>query len=536
MTDQRGVSIVVMSKPNVFQLPIKDAYVLTYSRPSDHRGYFNELYNENLYPDSLRGSIAGDWKQVAVSMTEQPNTIRGLHMSPYNKMCSILSGAIYDVIVDMRKGSPTFLKWCGTYLSEANRRQIHIPANCLHGFLCLLPNTRMLYLQGGTYSPNLERDCNPFDPLLDIQWPVQGTIEMNCVDPLDARIIMSDKDRHAPQIIHHSRFPELAARKPMLRVLIIGASGQVGSALVAEYSQAGYVVHGTHSKNAPSAEFLLTTEFDLKRAAQSQDAVDELLGMTCPNLVVICSALTAVDALEKDDPEHVWEANVHGPSRIAASARKIGAKVVVFSTEYVWDGKRGPYAEEDPASPLNAYGRSKVDMEESVLAADPKALILRTTIVYGPELQGKNFVYQLCRKAMLGETMVVPMDQVSTPTYNRDLAFMTRRLVERNATGIINACGAERMSRYDFAMTVASVLGLDKKLIKAAQTQDLRQVAKRPLSAGMKINKLMDHISDVFKPRSVREALIDWKRNQGSHAMPLIAHQIDGGGLLHSRM
>eukprot|EP00930_Biecheleria_cincta_P003515 TRINITY_DN104451_c0_g1_i1.p1 TRINITY_DN104451_c0_g1~~TRINITY_DN104451_c0_g1_i1.p1 ORF type:complete len:526 (+),score=65.27 TRINITY_DN104451_c0_g1_i1:151-1728(+) len=525
-----------MPKPHAAQLPIKDAYLLTYSRPSDHRGYFNELYNETVYPDFLRGSIAGDWKQIAVSMTELPNTIRGLHMSPYNKVCSIMSGAIYDVIVDMREDSPTFLKWCGTYLSEANQRQIHIPANCLHGFLCLLPNTRMLYLQGGTYSPSLEKDCYPFDPLLDIHWPMQGDKQTNNVDPPDACIIMSDKDRNAPRVIHHSRFPELAARKLMPRVLIIGASGQVGSALVEEYARAGYVVHGTHSKNAPSIEFLLTTAFDLKLAAQSQDAVDELLGMTCPHLVIISSALTAVDAIEKDDPEQVWEANVHGPSRIAASARKTGAKVVVYSTEYVWDGKRGPYAEGDLVSPLNAYGRSKVDMEESVLAADPTALILRTTIVYGPELQGKNFVYQLCRKAVLGETMVVPMDQISTPTYNRDLAAMTRLLVECKATGIINACGAERMSRYDFAMAVASVLGLNNDFIKSVQTHDLQQVAKRPLSAGMHTDKLMGYIGDVFTPRTVREALVEWKHNQGPHSKPLFSHQVLGKDELRSRM
>merc|ERR1712113_524455 len=134
---------------------------------------------------------------------------------------------------------------------------------------------------------------------------------------------------------------------------------------------------------------------------------------------------------------------------------------------------------------------------------------------------------------MLGQTMLVPMDQMSTPTYNRDLAAMTRLLVECKATGIINACGAERMSRYDFAMTVVNVLGLNKDLIKAVQTRDLQQVAKRPLSAGMTIDKLMGHIGGVFTPRTVREALLEWKRNQGPHAKPLLSHESSGKDASH---
>lgn len=509
--------------PTITPLPIKDAFLVIVNRPKDKRGYFNELYKEGSYPDTLRGSIAGDWKQVAVSQTEHPNTIRGLHMSPYNKMCNVLSGAVYDVVVDMRKDSPTFLKWCGAYLSEANQRQVHIPAGCLHGFLCLEPNTRMLYLQGGTFSPELERDCSPFDPLLNIHWPLLAI--------KGADIIISDKDRDAPQVIHPSRFPELANQAPAPHVLIIGASGQVGSALVAEYTSLGYAVYGTHNSYAPASDFLVTVEFDLKLAATNQDAIDDLLAMTRPSLVVICSALTAVDKMEsgQDSQEHVWDINVRGPQRIAAAASKMHAKVVAYSTEYVWDGVHGPYVEEDESKPINMYGQSKVDMETAVLAANPEALILRTTVVYGPEIQGKNFVYQLCQKLTAGQTMTVAVDQVSTPTYNRDLALMTRLLVDKGASGIFNACGPELMSRFDFALAIAGVLGLSKKeLIKPIQTDELKQVAKRPLNAGMKIEKVLGVLHGVFKPRTVREALLDWMAKPGAHSLQLA--QVKGLG------
>jgi len=499
--------------PKITRLPIKDAFIVTVDRPRDNRGYFSEFYNETRYPETLRGSVSGDWKQVAVSMTEKVNTIRGLHMSPYNKLCCVLSGAIYDVIVDMRKDSPTFLQWCGSYLSEANQRQINIPAHCLHGFFCVEANTRMLYLQGGTFSPEHERDISPFDPLLNIRWPVCGG--------QSDEIIISEKDRNAPFVIDQRRFPELADRVSPRRVLIIGASSQVGSALVEEYDRLGYAVYGTHSNFVPDASFLHTVEFDLESAASNQKVVDELLGMAHAELVIICSALTAVDATEQESKERAWAINVDGPRRVAATALTMGSKIVVYSTEYVWDGVQGPYEEDRDLCPLNRYGQSKADMERAVLDANPSALILRTTVVYGPELQGKNFVYQLCAKLGTSQPMSVVMDQLSTPTYNRDLALMTRLMVDRGAAGIFNACGAERMGRYDFAVEIASLLGLDKDLIKAVTTKEVKQVAKRPLSAGMKIDKLLGFLDGSFQPRSVKEALQDWVSHPGDHSKPL---------------
>mmetsp|Transcript_126993 Transcript_126993/g.201435 ORF Transcript_126993/g.201435 Transcript_126993/m.201435 type:complete len:510 (-) Transcript_126993:271-1800(-) len=498
--------------PEVTRLPIQDAFLVEYSRPADHRGYFNELYNETTYPEYLRGSIGGDWKQVALSQTQHVNTIRGLHMSPYNKFCSVLSGAIYDVIVDTRANSPTYLKWCATFLSEANRRQVHIPAHCLHGFLCLEPSTRMLYLQGGTFSSSTERDVNPFDPLLAVHWPMLQSGE--------TEFIISDKDKKAPFITHETRFPELSARLAMPRVLIVGASGQVGTALVEEYSSIGYAVYGTHNGNPPDAAFLLTTGFDLEATVQQHGLIDELLGMCRPHIVIICSALTHVDQLQKD-PERARLVNSEAPRLLAVAANRMGAKVVAYSTEYVWDGTEGPYSEDAPVNPLNAYGKSKADMETGLLAEVPQALVLRTTVVYGPEIQGKNFIYQLCRKLSASSNMQVVTDQISTPTYNRDLALMTRLLVDQDASGIFNACGLERMGRYEFALMAADILGHDRSLIQPVRTEDHASAARRPLSAGMKIEKLLDVLGGRFKPRSVRESLQDWMRNPGKNALAL---------------
>ena len=126
---------------------------------------------------------------------------------------------------------------------------------------------------------------------------------------------------------------------------------------------------------------------------------------------------------EVDECQH-WNAEVPG----ALAQRGAGARrFVYFSTDYVFDGTGGPYGEDDPVGPISAYARSKLAGERAVLETDPTALVVRTTVVYGPEPQGKNFVAQLRGRLGRGERLRVPQDQVSTPTYNVDLAARTDR-------------------------------------------------------------------------------------------------------------
>jgi dTDP-4-dehydrorhamnose reductase len=499
--------------PVIEPLPIKDAYVVTFDRPHDNRGYFNEFYNETTYPEIIRGSIAGDWKQVAVSMTENVNTIRGLHMSPYNKFCSVLTGGIYDIIVDMREDSPTFMKWCSCRITEANKRQVHIPAFCLHGFMAVEPSTRMLYLQGGTFSLGQESDCNPFDKLIDAHWPL-----------LNSEPIISDKDRNAPLITHESRRPQLSLRVTMPRILIIGASGQVGSALVQEYRRHNYLVYGTHNSHPFPGEH--TVRFNLEEAAAEPSFAEELIDMMHPSIIVICSAFTWVDGAE-DAKDRVHAVNVAGPAAVAMAAKRIGAKLVVFGTDYIWDGKSGPYNEDDPPNPVNVYGKSKVDMEQRLLGIDAASLILRTTVVYGPERQGKNFIYQLCKKLGSSQSMDVITDQISTPTYNRDLAVLTRMLVDAGACGVFNACGEEVLDRHSFATIAAKELGMDAALIRPCLTSK-NPKATRPLNAGMHMGKALAFLEGRFKPKTVKEAIADWCANPGDGNAPLDISRSEG--------
>jgi len=496
--------------PTTTPLPIHGASVTTFDRFGDSRGYFNELYNETKYDESLQQ----DWKQVSFSLSGK-HALRGLHCSPYGKFITCVRGSFYDVIADFREGSPTFGRWCGIMLTENNKKQVYVPARCGHGFFTFEDNTCALYLQEGTMNPVNEADTHPFDPLFGVVWPV----------PEGVQPVMSAKDTIAPPL--SVRRPHLATETPRGRVLVIGGSGQVGSAIIEAYGEKNCI--GTYSAT-PVAGMI---PFDLAKAAANPQLAEDLITTVFPTVVIICAGFTWVDGCEKVMPEkapqitgpaHANHMNNAGPAVVAAAAKKHKAKVVWYSTDYVFDGgvelAKGAYTETDPVNPLNVYGSSKLAGEAAMLAIDPSALVIRTNVVFGPEGAGKNFVYQLCRTLEGKKPMNVPSDQVNTPTYNRDLALATKLLVEAKAEGLYNVGGNEVLGRYDFAKYIVDMLNelrpgtpLDASLLKPVTTSNAGQTAKRPLDSGLKLDKLQATLAAAgisWKPRTVQEALKDW--------------------------
>ena len=465
------------------------------------RSYFNELYNETKYDESLHK----EWKQVSFSSSGK-HALRGLHCSAYGKFITCVRGAFYDVIADFREDSPTFGRWCGVMLTENAKKQVYVPAGCGHGFFTFEDNTCALYLQEGTFNPANEADTHPFDPLFNVQWPV----------PAGVTPVMSPKDTAAPQL--SVRRPHLVTRSPRGRVLIIGASGQVGGALMEAYGPANCI--GTY--NGTPVKGMIP--FDLAKSAMNPSLAKELLETVYPTVVCICAGFTWVDGCEAQ-PLHANHMNCAGPAAVAAAAKELGVKVVWYSTDYVFDGGGptgkgtpvGPYPETAKPAPLNVYGSSKLAGEAAMLAADSSALVIRTNVVYGPEGAGKNFLYQLCRKLSAGEGMNVPTDQINTPTYNRDLADATKLLVEAGASGVVNVGGSEVLGRLAFAQVAVSALGgkvgaLDAKLLNGVTTSNAGQAAKRPLNSGLTLEKCQSLIPG-WKPRSVKDAIAHWLAN-----------------------
>ena len=268
--------------------------------------------------------------------------------------------------------------------------------------------------------------------------------------------------------------------KPPYRALFIGASGQIGAALASHLRAAGHDATGTHA-NAPQPD---TLPLDITDEAATRD----LIARVAPDYVFCPAGLTHVDYCE-DHEADALRANRDAPAAAARAAAALGAGFVYFSTEYVFDGAAGPYGEEDTPRPISVYGASKLQGEDAVRVANPRALIVRTTVVYGRDPQGKNFVYQLRRRLAAGERMRVPVDQTSSPTYNADLAAAVVELVERDVTGVINVVGNAVLDRYAFAQLACETFKLDPALLDPVETVRLGQRAARPLHAGLRIDR-----------------------------------------------
>jgi dTDP-4-dehydrorhamnose reductase len=286
-----------------------------------------------------------------------------------------------------------------------------------------------------------------------------------------------------------------------MRALVIGASGQVGAALVDRLTARGHTAVATHHRVArPGTQALDLTD---------TIATERLIAETEPDWVLCPAGLTHVDYCE-DYPEAAMAVNRDAPAAAAGAAAKRRAGFVFFSTEYVFDGSSGPYAEDDPINPLSIYGLSKLQGERHVQAENPRAVIVRTTVVYGAEPQGKNFVYQLLRRVRSGEPMHVPRDQVSTPTYNLDLAAATVELIEREVCGITHLAGPAALDRYAFALEVCAAFGVDPTLVKPVDTETLAQRARRPLRAGLATDRARALLQAPLRPP--HEALADMRR------------------------
>ena len=410
-------------------------------------------------------------------------------------------------MVDLREESPTYLQWTCAELTADNLVQMYVPPRCGHGFLSMAGGCTVLYGQEGTYAPQSELNLRWSCPTLGLRLP--GSVaDASRPGTGTAPRVISDKDANAPSLLD---LQPGAVSRGSKRALIVGASGQVGTALAALFGSAGcaagrHSVVGTFNRVRNGAGQI---PFDLEVAATDLASCRELMyAAGFPDVVVIAGAFCWVDGCE-NQRNKADAVNSAGAGNVAAAATAIGAKVVYFGTDYVFDGTAGPYDEDAAASPLNHYGASKLRGEALVRAAAPGALVLRTTGVYGHDPQTKNFVCQLISKIRAGTEMYVPIDQVNTPTYTGDIAEATALLLAGGHAGVFNVVGSELLDRHAFAAEICRVLGLDAGGVLESVTEDLGQGARRPLQGGLTLSKLRATLPG-FEPRTVEAALLDW--------------------------
>ena len=258
--------------------------------------------------------------------------------------------------------------------------------------------------------------------------------------------------------MEHSDTNSLVARRRR-RILITGAGGQLGSALA-----------GVFAEDAVTA--LSHDDWDVRFPAPP--------GLPDPDLVLHTAAWTDVDGAE-DDPQAAAEANVGG----TAHAAELGAPLVAYSSDYVFDGRKGfPYVESDSPSPLSAYGRSKLHGEA---AAGERAWVVRSSWLYGPT--GHNFVRTMLRVGADRDEVAVVDDQRGCPTYVGHLAAATRQLVDGGAPfGIWHLAAAGECTWADFAEAIFEAADLDCR-VKRITTAELGAKAPRPAVSVLRSEK-----------------------------------------------
>jgi len=279
------------------------------------------------------------------------------------------------------------------------------------------------------------------------------------------------------------------------RILLLGNRGQVGWELQRTLAPLGEV----HGLDYP--------EIDLANA----EVLEDLVQGCQPQLIVNAAAYTAVDKAESE-PERARRINAEAPARLAELACKLGAWLVHYSTDYVYDGnKQTPYVEEDPPAPLNVYGQTKLEGDQSIQASGCAHLIFRLCWVYGT--RGQNFLRTILRLAQEQETLRVVSDQIGSPTWSRWIAEATALVVQQvlaqpdptRFSGLYHLRAAGHTSWHGFASRIVEWMPAAERKCRevvAIRTEEYPTPARRPRWSVMSCEKLW---------RTFRVALPDWE-------------------------
>jgi len=287
-----------------------------------------------------------------------------------------------------------------------------------------------------------------------------------------------------------------------MRIFIVGASGFVGR-IMYEYLSKDHETYGSFYSNP--AKGLIHLDMT------DQNEVTEILTSLKPDVIIHPASNPNVEYCEEYQKE-TWQVNVEGSRNLIEIARDIGAKFVYFSSDYVFDGTNGPYSEEDTPNPINEYGLQKLAVEKLIKNYLENYLIIRITIVYGWERRGKNFVMGLIKNLKNDKSMNIPIDQIGSPTYVNNMVQVVKELIESDKTGIYHVAGTDLMNRYTFAKNIAEIFELDENLLIPVTTNQLGQIAKRPLNAGMRVDKVKKDVS--IRVMNVREGLEKMKNSK----------------------
>lgn len=430
----------------VFDLPVH----------GDARGWFKE----NWQREKMTALGLSDFGPVQnnISFNDAVGTTRGIHAEPWEKWVSVATGRIFGAWVDLREG-PSFGAVYTTELDPS--KAIFVPRGVGNSYQTLEPDTAYTYLVNDHWSPDAAYSfLNLADETAAIDWPI----------PL-SDVEISAKD------LGHPRLADVTPIPPK-KVLILGANGQLGRALRAEYGDATHIEYADRST-------LDLASADLRTARRWRDY----------GTIINAAAYTKVDLAETTaGRREAWAANATGVAALAGIAAENGITLVHVSSDYVFDGTADhPYTEADAACPLGVYGQTKAAGDQ-VMAAVPRHYIVRTSWVIG---DGNNFVRTMASLAERGVDPKVVDDQIGRLTFAADIARGIRHLLDSSAPyGTYNlSSSGEPVTWADIAKRVYELTGHDPARITAVSTEEYfanaaGPVAPRPRNSTLDISKL----------------------------------------------
>jgi dTDP-4-dehydrorhamnose reductase len=257
--------------------------------------------------------------------------------------------------------------------------------------------------------------------------------------------------------------------------LIIGASGFIGRYLgrrLAQFSgpAGGYDVTGTYRSTATASETSAGAGISWRRAEVTDPAgLGRLFEETNPEVVALLAAVADVMTAERE-PERATKVNAGGAARVAALCAQYQSRLILLSTEYVFDHERGNYGEEDPTRPKFHYGYTKLAAEGEVARLAPQWSVIRTSLVYGWPIPGRRNMATVIRDRLRdGDAFDGHTNVYRTPIYVDHLVDGIVRLIEEYYPGIHHVAGGDWISMHQFAQEVAVAFGLDQRLVAATQ-------------------------------------------------------------------
>lgn len=279
-----------------------------------------------------------------------------------------------------------------------------------------------------------------------------------------------------------------------MKILITGINGQLGHDAAEEAKRRGHIVYGTGTTSEYSGSARLMCELDgyIRMDITDDASVSEVMDAIKPDGVIHCAAWTAVDKAEDEEcRDMAVKVNADGTANIAKACKRINAKLIYISTDYVFDGEGtkawGP--DETDYRPVNQYGLSKLMGEKAVAENLEKFFIVRISWVYG--INGNNFVRTMMKLSESHDALRVVNDQIGLPTYTRDLASLLMDMIQTKCYGYYHACNSgEYISWYQFACEIFKMTGADVNVIPVTTEEYGLSKARRPKNSRLDTGKL----------------------------------------------